>query len=642
MPASDQWAIRDSTLRVRRGEFVAVVGPSGSGKTTLLSLVGLLDRPTSGAYALAGREVSSLSEAERDHERGHRFGFVFQNSYVLPDQSVGDNVALGLKVRGIDRRTRAMRVMVALETVGLGDMIDRMAGSLSGGEKQRVSLARALAIRPDAVLADEPTGALDTESSRRLVSHLRGINSAGVTVVVVTHDPVVAAAADRRVMMVDGLLIGSEEVRAGVVPSNRTAQIGQAHSVDAESRRKKAGDEASDGVLSRRLGLELKDAVMAPLARPGRWLLVVLAYLLGVAALVGAVGLTSSTTGQIVASLTAAGSTEIRVFSSRVDSAVFTDPYSSSAPAQALADLEGIEATAPVITYSPSSTRITRLGSSQEQSFTGRIIVSDSRYLTIQGLAPDQGRIDLMNTQEGGSVVVLGAQAAERLGVSSSDVGVDIVINGRRVPVVAVLTSLGDVLLDDAVYASFPTTTYLTGRVDCFILVKTQPGYAEPLEAAIPLALSPENPGSVTVTVVAQLAQLQQAVTHDLTQLLWAIGAVILCLSALTAGVSMFLTVTHRAPQIALRRALGASQVSIWRMYTVEGLWTGLVGASLGVGVGVVLTWALARAYALPLHLGWPVVLIGLAVGAATGIVASAYPAWHAAHRDPASILREA
>jgi putative ABC transport system ATP-binding protein len=198
--------LKDATCRIGAGEFVAVVGPSGSGKTTLLSLIGLLDRPTSGSYRLAGHEVATLRGREINLLRGQLLGFVFQNAYMVSAQRTIDNVTLGLRVRGVPRQERERLATRALERVGLADALHKPAGALSGGEKQRVALARALVTAPEVILADEPTGALDSASTHALIELLREVNAAGTTVVVVTHDPLVAEAAGRVVRLRDGVL----------------------------------------------------------------------------------------------------------------------------------------------------------------------------------------------------------------------------------------------------------------------------------------------------------------------------------------------------------------------------------------------------------------------------------------------------
>jgi putative ABC transport system ATP-binding protein len=204
-------ALRPADLTVRAGDYLTVVGPSGSGKSTLLNLLGLLDRPTSGNFTLAGVDVARLSEGERTALRGRRIGFVFQEFHLLPYRTALENVALAqlYVTQRAAHRTRA--AADALERVGLGHRLHALPTTLSGGERQRVAIARALVNEPELLLCDEPTGNLDSATAGTVMDLLGRLNAAGVTVVVITHDPAVAARAHRRVTILDGRLLASDE-----------------------------------------------------------------------------------------------------------------------------------------------------------------------------------------------------------------------------------------------------------------------------------------------------------------------------------------------------------------------------------------------------------------------------------------------
>jgi putative ABC transport system ATP-binding protein len=204
-------ALRDVTLTLPDGDYASVMGPSGSGKSTLLNILGCLDRPDGGSYRLDGREVARLSDAELTLVRRHRIGFVFQSFHLVPRLSALENVELPMIFAGVERGERAGRARKALEAVGLTPRAGHRPEQLSGGERQRVALARAVVMEPSILLADEPTGNLDTVSGGEIVQLLETMNGAGLTLVVVTHAPAIGGRARHRVRLVDGAV--AEDVR---------------------------------------------------------------------------------------------------------------------------------------------------------------------------------------------------------------------------------------------------------------------------------------------------------------------------------------------------------------------------------------------------------------------------------------------
>ncbi len=199
-------ALRGISLSIEEGEFVAIMGSSGSGKSTLLNPLGCLDRPTSGRYLLAGREVSRLSREELAVIRNRTLGFVFQNFNLLPRTSAVENVELPLLYAGVPTRERMRRAAESLRHVGLADRLDHYPSQLSGGQQQRVAIARALVSRPRVILADEPTGNIDSRSSVELMALLQELGRSGITIALVTHEPDIATYASRVLTIKDGLV----------------------------------------------------------------------------------------------------------------------------------------------------------------------------------------------------------------------------------------------------------------------------------------------------------------------------------------------------------------------------------------------------------------------------------------------------
>ena len=205
--------LHDICLTVEEGEYVSIMGPSGSGKSTLMNIIGCLDVPSAGTYFLNGENISEKTDTEMSRLRNSTIGFVFQNFNLLPRETALENVALPLLYGGVGRKERTRRAREALENVGLGDRLSFFPTQLSGGQKQRVAIARAMVGQPKLLLADEPTGALDTASGRQIMELFRELNKQGVTIVMITHEPEIAACADRTLYIRDGQLSEGGEGR---------------------------------------------------------------------------------------------------------------------------------------------------------------------------------------------------------------------------------------------------------------------------------------------------------------------------------------------------------------------------------------------------------------------------------------------
>jgi putative ABC transport system ATP-binding protein len=206
-------ALNDVSLRIERGEYVAIMGPSGSGKSTLLNILGLLDRPTTGSYRLDGENVTALSDQAQANTRRDKIGFVFQFFHLVPRLTAAENIELPLMLAGVQPSERKQRVQQILAAVGLADRAHHKPDQLSGGQRQRVAIARATIMRPTVILADEPTGNLDRTSGGEVIEVLENLNRQNITLIIVTHDPEIGGRALREIYMVDGKIERDETHR---------------------------------------------------------------------------------------------------------------------------------------------------------------------------------------------------------------------------------------------------------------------------------------------------------------------------------------------------------------------------------------------------------------------------------------------
>lgn len=615
--------IRDVTLSIEEGEFVAIVGPSGAGKSTLLNVLGLLEPVESGTYSIDGRHVGTLSERERDHVRGSTFGFVFQSAHVLGDESAATNVALGMRTLRLPARDRSEAATAALQRVGLDDRGDARAATMSGGERQRVALARAVAHAPRVIFADEPTGSLDTTNSARVMEVLTGLHQDGATVVMVTHDLSVAALASRTIEIVDGRIVSdasradnAADVKSGAPRPNLTAGVGHTS-------------------LWAAIVDDLADALAAMAHRATRTILLAAAFAVGIGGFVAAVGIAESAANQVSERLSAAALDEVRV----------TVPLSLAASdveqlgqwVASAADIDRVEHAGSYAQVGGDTANVRRDRTSDTPGGL-TVAFADLSYLELMGVEPVAPRSYSLWRSPPPHSAVLGVDAAAALHVPTPGPGMSVWVGNQRVDVVAIVESgdRGDV--NDAVFVSPDVIAAQEPIVT--IVVRTEVGAPAAVADALPIALDPSNPGRFSVETVADLRALRFGVSNDLGILVGAVAALLIILSALTAATTLFVSVQARGAEISLRRAIGASRFDIARIFLIEGMLVGCLGGAIGgcLGVGATIAVALARDWVpvLPPTLS----VVGVALGVATGACAALVPAIDASRRAPALGVR--
>ena len=680
-------------LVVERGEFLAIIGPSGSGKSTLLNAIGLLDTPTSGTYSLFGKNTEGLSDRERDEIRRDHLGFIFQSSNMLLDETSMTNASMGLRVQGVPYSERLQRTEETLEFLGLSDRASIRTRYLSGGEKQRCAIARALATRPPLILADEPTGNLDSHNSAKVIEILQRINATGCTVLVITHDPEVAAAARRVIRIEDGRLHEQSRADSATVPVAEVVPV--AADTPAEATVDAPVSLApGEKPASHRRGSFLTDdsieAISALTSRPLRTLLLGLSFALGVGGLISASGMSESASYQVKQRLLGSEQSTLYI-SDRDNDQNMLGTYRQGESAQNVADrisaLDYVKNTGFVSSVAPADVRITRFSPYEDEPKTAIGLSSTSKTRLEQigaRMNPETLRaLEQMNSTltrenvadreraEQLSGAIVSVSAARALGIIPEDKaadnatteprpgelptveygiklgglpqvapGVSIWVDGQLMPVIGLFDpgNSGYEFRNTVIVS--PGKLQRTGRGQVTYIAETERGYGKAVAKAIPLTLKPAEPSQINVETPSDLQSLRASIASDLGLYVGVLSGILLVLASLSAATAMYLSVQSRTAEIALRRAIGSSKWLIARIFLMEGVMLGVLGGSIGACSGMIATIMLSLVQGWQAILSPGFVVLGVGVGALTGLVSSAYPAWVASRKSPADAMR--
>lgn len=682
-------------LVVERGEFLAIIGPSGSGKSTLLNAIGLLDTPTSGTYSLFGKNTEGLSDRERDEMRRDHLGFIFQSSNMLLDETSTTNASMGLRVQGVPYSERLQRTEETLEFLGLSDRASIRTRYLSGGEKQRCAIARALATRPPLILADEPTGNLDSHNSAKVIEILQRINATGCTVLVITHDPEVAAAARRVIRIEDGQLHEQSRADSATVPVAEVVPAATDTPVDAPAPVDAAASLApGEKPATHRRGSFLTDdsieAISALTSRPLRTLLLGLSFALGVGGLISASGMSESASYQVNQRLLGSEQSTLYI-SDRDNDQNMLGTYRQGESAQNVADrisaLDYVKNTGFVSSVAPADVRITRFSPYEDEPKTAIGLSSTSKTRleqigarmnpeTLRALEQMNSTLTQQNVAdreraEQLSGAIVSVSAARALGILPEDKaadnatteprpgempvvdygiklgglpqvapGVSIWVDGQLMPVIGLFDpgNSGYEFRNTVIVS--PGTLQRTGRGQVTYIAETERGYGKAVAKAIPLTLKPAEPSQINVETPSDLQSLRASIASDLGLYVGVLSGILLVLASLSAATAMYLSVQSRTAEIALRRAIGSSKWLIARIFLMEGVMLGVLGGSIGACSGMIATIILSLVQGWQAILSPGFVVLGVGVGALTGLVSSAYPAWVASRKSPADAMR--
>ena len=642
-------ALQDVSFSVSPGEFVAIMGPSGSGKSTMMHVLGLLDRPDSGEYLLGGRRVNELSDEELSAVRNRLVGFVFQQFHLLPRMSALENAELPLVYAG--KRHLKEKARERIEEVGLADRIGHRPNELSGGQQQRVAIARSLVNDPLILMADEPTGNLDSRSKEDIVNLLKELNRKGKTVIMVTHEQEMAAHAGRVIVMRDGKIISDKKVSPSadtVFPSEKdTASEG-------------AAGEVIDHVLSKSERLArgakfldyLRQAGAAMITHKVRSFLSILGILIGVGAVIAMLAVGQGAKDSIEKELASLGSNLliIRPGSAKVHGVAME---AGSVARFTFKDITAIEKlTDTVARVSPSVT-----GSGQlvygNKNWNTQVEGVGTSYAAIRSLTPEVGRF--FNEQEVKArekVAVLGTTVVKELFGGADPVGEKIKINLINFRVIGILPAKGGGSFrdqDDIVLIPVTTAMYRVFGKDYINTIYVEAGAPDVLEEAQDSIssliikthrLGKNREDAFQIRNMAEMKKAMENTAQTMSLLLGSIAAISLLVGGIGIMNIMLVSVTERTREIGLRKAIGANQKDIMVQFLIEAVLMSLIGGASGILLGV------GTAALINLLAGWSVrimpgsVALATAFSLAIGILFGLWPAKKAAELNPIEALR--
>lgn len=613
-------ALRGIDLAIWPGEFVAVVGSSGSGKSTLMNLLGCLDRPSEGSYRFRGRDVGGLDAEGLAQLRRESFGFVFQQYNLVRNADAIGNVEVPALYAGRSRAARRERAASLLARLGLGDRLGNRPSALSGGQQQRVSIARALMNGAEVILADEPTGALDSASGTEVLALLRELNAEGRTVILITHDPAVAAQADRRIEIVDGCIVAdSGPVFAAETPVWETpAEAGGGLPLLAAA-----------GIAWRSLGANLF-----------RTLLTLLGIVIGVGAVIVMLAIGDGARDEVVSRMVAMG-TDLLVVRPGAPGQRRADATLTAEDARAVAALPGVRAAVP----EQSGSMTLRAGT---QDLRTSLLATSADYARVQNWPLAVGSFLQPDDLTGyAPVVVLGQTVARALFPGEADpTGQWVLAQNVPLQVIGVLAAKGATTWgsdqDDVVMV--PLTTgqlrLLGQRHLRSVSVQVERvSEIDAVELAVDaLLLERHGVRDFSIRNMASLIETVQETQNTLTLLLGAIAAVSLLVGGIGVMNIMLVSVTERTREIGVRMAVGARPRDVMAQFLVEALVVCALGAGLGVALGLGTASAVA-ALGTPISFSLPPVVGAVACALAIGLVFGLMPARRAARLDPVRAL---